>query len=109
MSSAVSFLNILQPVFMLGGAVITLVSLAMGSKRESYAAKLLSIDSGGALIAAGLLCSVVVSDDLSHRLLDGFIVFMLLIAIALPQRVQKELAKPDSKLTANETLSTRIP
>jgi hypothetical protein len=100
--SAMSVLNALEPICTVGGAVVTLLSLTKPSNRDTYAAKLLSINSGIALIAVGTLCSLIGSNDLGKRLFYGILVALMLIALALPERARKENPiKPDSMLPAH--------
>lgn len=107
--NVMSVLNALQPICMIGGAV-TLLSLAKPSKRDIYAAKLLSINSAIALIAVGILCSLIASDDLGDRAFHGILVALMLVALALPKRVRKENPlEPDSTPLANTHVSQNNP
>ncbi|MGZ4868583.1 MAG: hypothetical protein ACXV8X_16380 [Candidatus Angelobacter sp.] len=95
--SAMTVLNALEPICMLGGATVTLLSLPKPSNRNTYAAKLLSINSGISLLAAGILCSLIGSNDFGNRLFNGILVALMLMALALPEHARKENpVKPDS-------------
>jgi hypothetical protein len=97
-----SVLNALELICMFGGGAVTLLSLARPSSRDTYAAKLLSINSGFALTAAGMLCIVIGSNDFGSRLYNGILVAIMLIVLALPERARKENpAKPNSTLPAH--------
>ena len=105
-----SVLNALQPICMIGGCVVTLLSLGKPSKRETYVAKLLSINSGIALMAVGILCSLIASDGLGGRVFYGILVALMLVALALPERLRKENSvEPDGALLANTHVSQNNP
>ena len=108
--SAMSVLNALEPICMFGGTAVTLLSLARPSNQDTYAAKLLSRNSGIALIAVGMLCIVIGSNDLGNRLYNGILVAIMLIALALPERARKENpVKPDSTLPAHSHIPQNNP
>ena len=101
MPNIVSLLNTLSSICMVAGGFIIVLSVFRGAQNTSATAKFLSVDSGLALTAAGFLCEVIISNDLSRRISSGILVFMMLFVLALPKRIQKQTPGLASKLPSN--------